>query len=119
MNIETKILFFVCFVIFILFINHEHQNIETFINPCQYYQIDSQYAHTNKLKQQIGRPGIEVEKEKLYPSEYRAVWERYPQTKYQLKCDVDEHLNRKCQWVSIYNKFYSDLRGEQKNMISP
>lgn len=121
MKIESKILYLLCFVVFLLFICHKHTNIESFINPCQYYQtsLNSQYAQINKLKQQIGRPGLEVEKEKLYPSEYRASWERYPQPKFKFTCDVDEHLNRKCQWIPVYTKFYPDLRGDQENMIGP
>lgn len=119
MNIENKLLFLVCFVIFIIFIYHKQHNIESFINPCQYYNINPSYATIHKLKTQIGRPGIEVEKEKLFPVEYRASWERFPQPKYKFVCDVDQHLNRKCQWIPIYTKFYPDLKGEQENLIYP
>ena len=31
----------------------------------------------------------------------------------------DKNANKKCEWKQIYNTFYPDLRGEQKNMISP
>jgi hypothetical protein len=119
MNIENKLLILICFGIFILYTCHKQQDIESFLNPCQYHQLSPQYARTHKLKTQYGRPGIEIEKEKLYPAEYRTSWERFPQIKYKFVCNLDEHLNRKCHWVPIYTKFYPDLKGEQENMISP
>lgn len=120
MKIEKNLLIVTCLIIFFVFVFHKQTCTEDFINACQYYHIpDIKYAEKNKLMQQHGRPGIEIEKEKLYPEQYRASWVRHPEPRYRYVCTVDKHLNRKCKWEHIYTKFYPDLRGEQENMISP
>jgi hypothetical protein len=119
MQSEKKFLILFCLIIILLSIFHKRCNIENFINPCQYHKFDNDTSYIQNLKQQYGRPGIEVEKEKLHPSQYRASWVRGPEPRYKFICNIDEHLNRKCYWKPIYTKFYPDLRGDQENMISP
>jgi hypothetical protein len=107
-------------IILIYFIFYKHKCTEKFMNACQYYHVPGiKYGEQQNLKQQIGRPGIEVEKEKLYPTQYRANWVRHPEPRFKYECHVDDKLNRKCKWTPIYTKFYPDLRGEQENMIAP
>lgn len=120
MKTENNLLMIACLVIFIIFIFHKPVSTESFLNACQYYQIpETKYGETLELTEQHGRPGIDVEKEKLYPDKYRAAWIRYPEPRYKYECTIDKHLNRRCKWTPIYTTFYPDLRGEQTNMMLP
>jgi len=120
MKIEQNLLIITCVIILLLYVFNKDKCTESFLNACQYYNIpEIKYGEQQTLVQEFGRPGIEIEKEKLYPSQYRAAWVRYPEPRYQYECTVDKHLNRRCKLTPIYTNFYPDLRGDQQNMIGP
>lgn len=88
MKIEESILILTCLAILMLYIIHKPVN-----EPFNDFETAGKFI---KLKQQIGRPGIDVEKEYLYPIEYRASWEREPERRVQYHDGV---------WKSIYTTF--------------
>lgn len=119
METENKLLILVCVIILIFFTCFKHNNIEEFINSCQYYNLGDVHGYDNRLKKQIGRPGIEVMNEKLSSPQYVAGWLRRPKPVYKYECKLDENLKNNCQWTQIYKNFYPNLRGNQENMIQP
>ena len=63
--------------------------------PGTYWRNGTYYDLCKKMS--AGRPmRMDVE-----GNSYRA-----PEAKYEMVCSVDDHLNRNCQFVKIYNKFY-------------
>ena len=115
MKIERNLLIIVCIVIFVMFMCHKQSDIEGFVtSPCQHYNVGTSYGDNNELKQQIGKPGLDVMNEKLNTPSHRASWIRKPSPVFKYHCD-----NFGCKWEKIYDEFYPNLRGNQENMIKP
>ena len=120
MKIDNYMLILLCLVIFIVYIVRNPCNTETFINACAYHnQQYPVYGYANQLKPQIGTTGLELMHNNIDDIEKRASWIRNPEPRYQYQCEFDNSLNKKCKWNQIYTEFYPNLRGNQKNMISP
>jgi hypothetical protein len=120
MKFDGYILLFMCIAIFGIYLIKKPYSAETFINACQYHnQQFPIFGYDNQLKPQVGTAGLDIMHDNINDIQKRASWIRNPEPRYKYQCGFDKNANKKCEWKQIYNTFYPDLRGEQKNMISP